>query len=66
LEGSGLRAKAGVVGWSKLTRNGQITLPKAVREKLGVKPGGDCVQFLLTEGDLLVARKLPLNEEVEL
>jgi len=43
-----------------------VTLPKAVRERLGLRPGQDYVQFLLTEGDLVVVRKFLLSEVVEL
>ena len=41
---------------SALTVKGQVTIPKPVRDKLGLKPG-DEVAFDLAPGDLVVIRK---------
>jgi AbrB family looped-hinge helix DNA binding protein len=44
--------------YSKVTRNGQITLPKSVREKLGVYEG-DIVEIeIVGENAVLVPKKL--------
>jgi antitoxin MazE len=44
--------------YSKVTRNGQITLPKSVREKLGVYEG-DIVEIeIVGENAVLVPQKL--------
>jgi AbrB family looped-hinge helix DNA binding protein len=57
--------KCGVVGWSRITRNGQVTLPKEIREKLGLTPGKDLIQFLLTERDHVLIRRFTLSESIE-
>ena len=44
--------EAAMVG-SKLTTRGQTTIPKRIREYLGLKPG-DRVLFLLREGEVLL------------
>ena len=46
---------------AKVTSKGQITLPKAVREALGVEPG-DRVLFRVVDGHALVARTPDLLE----
>ena len=61
-----LLVKAGVIGWSKITKNGQITIPKEVREKLDLTLDRDFVQFLLTDNQYVVIRKFTLTESVEL
>jgi len=44
--------------YSKITRNGQITLPKSVREKLGVYEG-DIVEIeIVGDNAVLVPKKL--------
>jgi AbrB family looped-hinge helix DNA binding protein len=44
--------------YSKVTRNGQITLPKSVREKLGVYEG-DIVEIeIVGENAVLIPKKL--------
>jgi AbrB family looped-hinge helix DNA binding protein len=44
--------------YSKVTRNGQITLPKSIREKLGVYEG-DIVEIeIVGENAVLVPKKL--------
>lgn len=38
---------------AKVTSKGQITIPKAIREKLKVKEGGQ-ILFLLKDGDIVI------------
>ncbi len=57
--------KCGVVGWSRVTKNGQVTLPRGIRDKLDVEAGEDLVQFLLTDNENVLVRKFTLNESVE-
>ena len=40
---------------SRVTSKGQITIPKAVREKLGVKPG-DEVDFVSENGSVIMRK----------
>lgn len=40
---------------AKITSKGQVTIPKAVRDALGVEPG-DHVLFRVVEGHAVVAR----------
>lgn len=42
---------------AKLTSKGQITIPKEVREKLGLAPG-DRLEFLEEDGRFVVRKKL--------
>ncbi len=44
--------------YSKVTRNGQITLPKSVREKLGVYEGDIIEIEIVGENAVLVPKKL--------
>ena len=44
--------------YSKVTRNGQITLPKSVREKLGVYEGDILEIEIVGENAVLVPQKL--------
>ncbi|MBE8538698.1 AbrB/MazE/SpoVT family DNA-binding domain-containing protein [Geoglobus acetivorans] len=44
----------------KVTRNSQITIPKEVREKVGIKEG-DRVDVTV-EGDKVVIRKIEMEE----
>jgi antitoxin PrlF len=46
-----------------LSRRGQITLPKEVREKLGLRPG-DVLLLKVEEGRLVLEPALPLSYEV--
>lgn len=46
---------------AKVTSKGQVTLPKAVREALGVRPG-DRLLFRVVDGHALVARTPDLLE----
>jgi antitoxin PrlF len=38
---------------STITSKGQTTIPKAIRDRLGLKPG-DRIEFLIEEGDRVV------------
>ena len=46
---------------STLTSKGQTTLPKEVREALGLKPG-DKVRYLVTGDEVRVVKPRPLGE----
>ena len=46
---------------SKITARGQTTLPKAVREALGLKPG-DKVRYFLLDGHVQIRKVRPLSE----
>lgn len=46
-------AGALLVGQSKMTSRGQITLPKEVREKFGLR-GGDTLYFLEVDGSIVL------------
>ena len=43
---------------SRITSKGQTTLPKAVREALGVKPG-DRVRYAIFDGKVMMLPALP-------
>ena len=47
---------------SKLSIKGQITIPKEVREKLGVKPG-DWIAYELENGTVSIRRVEPFDAE---
>ena len=57
--------KAKSAGSSVVTTQGQITIPKALRERLDLK-AGDLIEFLLAEKDIVVLRKIEVKEEIEL
>jgi antitoxin PrlF len=42
---------------SRMTAKGQITIPKALRERLGLRPG-DEVEFIELEGGLRVQKRM--------
>ena len=44
----------------KLTKKGQVTVPKAVRDKLGLKRG-DIVEFIVRDKNCIIKRKDSLN-----
>ena len=44
------------MGTSRLTAKGQITIPKALRERLGLR-SGDAIEFIEVEGGLLVQKQ---------
>ncbi len=45
-----------------LSPKGQITLPKALRDKLGLAPG-TVLEFAAEDGGRLVARKKPVEDD---
>ena len=45
---------------SKVTAKGQTTLPKAVRDALGVEPG-DRVRYVLLDGEVRLLRTQPVT-----
>jgi AbrB family looped-hinge helix DNA binding protein len=52
--------KAAVLGTSRITSQGQITIPKEVRQKLRLK-SGDFVQYLLTVDGHVLIRKFEFD-----
>lgn len=48
----------------RLTMNHQITVPKDVREALGLK-AGDHVRFELRDGEAVIARDEPVHARVD-
>lgn len=57
--------KATVIGTSVITKQGQITIPKDIRKKMGIKKG-DMVQFMITVNRNVVIRKLEFDKEIKL
>ncbi len=57
--------KASVIGTSVITKQGQITIPKDIRKKLGMKKG-DMIQFVITVNGNLIIKKMEFDKEVEL
>ena len=45
---------------SRITAKGQTTLPKAVREALGVRPG-DRVRYLVLDGEVRIRAVRPIQ-----
>ena len=45
---------------SRLTKKGQITIPKEIRDKLGIKRG-DIVEFAIKDGECIVRKKAVFN-----
>ena len=45
---------------SRLTAKGQVTIPKPLRESLGLEPGHE-LEFEEREGTLLVRRRTPVD-----
>ncbi len=45
---------------TKITSKGQITLPKKVRDGLGLKPG-DEIEFIAEKGEFKIRKLLPAN-----
>ena len=46
---------------AKLSEKGQITVPKTIRDVLDLNPG-DRVQFVFSDGNILVKRSSPTDE----
>ena len=46
---------------SKISKRGQTTLPKAVREALGLQPG-DRIRYFIHEGDVKILPVRPVTE----
>ena len=44
----------------KLTKKGQVTVPKAVRDKLGIKRG-DIIEFVIMDNNCIIKRKDSIN-----
>jgi len=44
-----------------LTSKGQATIPKAIREHLGLKPGGRVKFFIHPDGTVVILPKLPAS-----
>ena len=44
----------------KLTKKGQVTVPKVVRDKLGIKRG-DIVEFVIIDNNCIIKRKNSFN-----
>ena len=42
---------------AKLTSKGQLTLPREIREKLGVRPG-DVLEFVEEDGEFYIRRRI--------
>jgi len=57
--------KASVIGTSTITKQGQITIPKEIRKKFGMKKG-DMIQFMITDNGNLIVRKMEFDKELEL
>ena len=48
---------------SRLSSKGQVTIPKEVRESLGLKPGDD-VTFELLTGDAVILRRVEPDDAI--
>jgi antitoxin PrlF len=46
---------------STLTKKGQVTIPKAVRQHLGVKPGDRIKFFMMRDGTVVIRPTLPVT-----
>lgn len=57
--------KATVAGTSVITKQGQITIPKEIRKRMGIKKG-DMVQFMVTVNGNVVIKRMEFDEELEL
>jgi AbrB family looped-hinge helix DNA binding protein len=50
-----------IMPWAKILRSGQVTFPKEVREKLGLKEG-DIVDFEIREAMVIMRPKLLIDK----
>ncbi len=57
--------KALLEGNSVVTTQGQVTIPKGLRNRFRLKTG-DMVEFLETENGLVVLRKIETKKEIDL
>jgi len=57
--------KATMIGTSAVSKQGQITIPKVVRNRLKLNKG-DIVEFLLTTENLLIIKKSDYDVEIEI
>jgi AbrB family looped-hinge helix DNA binding protein len=57
--------KATVIGTSIITKQGQITIPKDIRKRMGIRKG-DMVQFMVTEKGNVIIKKMKFDRELEL
>jgi AbrB family looped-hinge helix DNA binding protein len=46
---------------SRVTQKGQVTIPKDIREKLGIRPGSS-VRFRVVEGKCVVEKEIKGNK----
>ncbi|MBI4173593.1 MAG: AbrB/MazE/SpoVT family DNA-binding domain-containing protein [Candidatus Aenigmarchaeota archaeon] len=58
-------ATATAAGSSTITAQGQVTIPKGLRKRLGME-NGDIIQFLVTDKGVLIIRKVEVKQELEL
>jgi AbrB family looped-hinge helix DNA binding protein len=54
------QSKAKIVVESRITAKGQTTLPKAVRDALGLSPG-DRVRYVVLDGEVRLLRAQPVT-----
>ena len=45
---------------TKVTRKRQVTIPRKIRELLGIRPGTS-VKFKVVEGKYVIEKEIPLN-----
>lgn len=45
---------------TKVTRKGHVTIPRKIRELLGIRPGTS-VKFKVVEGKCVIEKEIPLN-----
>ena len=45
---------------TSVTEKGQVTIPKSIRERAGIKPGDD-LEFKLVDGELKVEKNVEKN-----
>jgi antitoxin PrlF len=50
---------------TRVTIKGQVTLPKAVREAVGIRPGDVVIVRARAEGGIIVERQAPPEDDAE-